>query len=117
MTFMRWIDQQLEDDPELRASVEQALNELRIEQDLVALRERRGWSQSQLARRLGVSQPAIAKMESGRIRNLQLRTLVRAATAMGGKVRIAIEAPSSSGKRRRRPRAGAGSRRASSART
>ncbi len=88
--FMRWIDGQLQRDPQLRQRVEQALNEMRIEQDLAALREGQGVSQGQLARMVGVSQPAIAKIESGRVKNLQLKTLIRNAAALGGKVRIEI---------------------------
>ncbi len=48
-------------------------------------------SQSQLARMLGVKQPAIAKLEFGRVKNLELKTLVRYAAALGARVRIAIQ--------------------------
>ncbi|MBI2555611.1 MAG: helix-turn-helix domain-containing protein [Candidatus Rokubacteria bacterium] len=50
---------------------------MRIEQDLAPLREQRRLSQRDLARILGVSQPAIAKLESGKAKNLQLKTLLR----------------------------------------
>ena len=87
---MNWIEQQLGQDRRLAAQVEEILNEMRIEQDLVALRQRQRVSQSQLAKRLGVSQPAIAKIESGRARNLELRTLLQYATALGGKIKIEV---------------------------
>src|SRR5438876_181756 len=63
--FMQWLDEQLEQYPEFRKRVDEALNEMRIEQDLAALREARGISQTDLAKRIGVSQPAIARLESG----------------------------------------------------
>jgi len=88
--FMDWIDGELERDPGLRKQVEEILNEMRLEQDLIALREERGLSQSNLARLLGVSQPAIAKIESGKAKNLRLKTLLRLATALGGEVRLRI---------------------------
>lgn len=44
--------------------VDALLTEMRIEQALAALRAQRGVSQRQLARRLGVSQPVIAKIEA-----------------------------------------------------
>ncbi len=88
--FTKWIDQQLDQDPALATMVEHTLNELRLEQDLIALREARGLSQSQLAKLLKVSQPAIAKIESGQYKNLQLRTLIRMATALQGHVMIKI---------------------------
>ena len=89
-SFMKWIDSQLDADPQFRAQVNQTLGELQVQQDLIALREERGLSQRQLARMLGVRQPVIAKMESGRAKNLELRTLVRAAAALGAQVKIAI---------------------------
>jgi transcriptional regulator with XRE-family HTH domain len=89
-SFSRWFEAQLTSDPSFQRQVEETLNELRLEQDLVALREGRGVSQAQLAKALGVSQPAIAKLESGKAKNIELRTLVRAVSALGGTVRIQI---------------------------
>jgi DNA-binding XRE family transcriptional regulator len=90
-TVQEWIDSELRSDAQLRREVEETLNQMRIEQDLATLRERRHMSQSQLAKLLGVSQPAIAKLESGKAKNLELRTLVRYATVLGARVRVVIE--------------------------
>jgi transcriptional regulator with XRE-family HTH domain len=68
----------------------EALDGLRLADDLVRLREARGLSQRALAATLGISQPAVAKIESGRAANLQLRTLVRLVTALGGQLTLAI---------------------------
>jgi predicted XRE-type DNA-binding protein len=87
---MQWIDEQLADDAALCQQVEERLNELRLEQQLTALREARGLSQTQVAKMVGVSQPAIAKLESGKVRNLQVKTLMRVATALGARVTIEI---------------------------
>jgi hypothetical protein len=40
-----------------------------------------------------VSQPAIAKLESGTVKNLQLKTLVRVVTALGGRLQVEILPP------------------------
>ena len=88
---MQWVDGKIESDAELRTMVEERLAEMRVEQELAALRERLGMTQRQLAARMGVSQPAIAKLESGQAKNIELRTLYRWATALGGQVKIAIE--------------------------
>lgn len=88
--FRKWLDAQLDQDRQLSQEVEQTLNELRLEQDLIALREAQGLSQSQLAKLVGVSQPAIAKIESGKIKNLQLKTLLRTAMALGATVNVQI---------------------------
>jgi predicted XRE-type DNA-binding protein len=87
---MRWADQQLAHDTHLARQVESLLNAMRLEQDLVALRKARGLSQGQLAKLLRVSQPRIAKIESGAVRNLELKTLVRYAAALGARVRIEL---------------------------
>jgi transcriptional regulator with XRE-family HTH domain len=90
-TLMRWVDQQLAGDRDLARRVEALLDQMRVEQDLVALRQARGLSQSQLAKILHISQPRIAKIESGEAKNLELKTLVRYAAALGARVSIAIE--------------------------
>lgn len=90
--FMDWVDGQLGGDPRLAQDVDDLLNEMKLEQDLVALREKRGLSQRELAELLGTSQPYVAKLESGRVKNLGVKTLVKCARALGGSVTIRIEA-------------------------
>jgi DNA-binding transcriptional regulator YiaG len=68
--FTQWIDGQLEANPRLAREVDELVNEMKLEQELVALREKRGLSQRQLAKLLGTSQPYVAKLESGRIKNV-----------------------------------------------
>jgi transcriptional regulator with XRE-family HTH domain len=89
--FMRWIDGQLEADPGLAQAVEDRLTQMKLEQQIVALREKRGLTQRQLARLLGTSQPYVAKLESGRVRNLGVKTLVKCARALGASVSITME--------------------------
>jgi len=71
-----------------------------IEQKLAALRSKRGMTQAQLAKRLGVSQPHIAKLEAGRAKNIELHTLYRWATALGAKLTVDVS-PNAARKRRR----------------
>ena len=89
-----WVEAQLVQDARLREQVEVRLNELRLEQQLARLREARGLSQRQVARLVGVSQPAIAKLESGTVKNLQLKTLMRMVTALGGRLQVEVVPPS-----------------------
>ena len=63
---------------------------MKIEQELVALRERRGISQRAAAKLIGASQPFVAKLESGRVKNLGVKTLVKYATALGGTLTLRI---------------------------
>lgn len=89
--FMKWVDGQLRSDGELARDVDVLLSEMKIEQELIALREKKGLSQRDMAKRLGTSQPYVAKLESGRIKNLGVRTLAKYATALGGRITLKIE--------------------------
>ena len=105
---MKWVDKELERDADLAARVDADLARLRVEQDLIMLREEQGLSQRDLARRVGVSQPVIARIEAGKAKNLQLRTLLKIASALHGQVEITIRPRQRSATRRppiRRPRA------------
>ena len=70
----------------------------------MALRELRGLSQAQLADRLGITQSAIAQLESAQPKNVELRTLVRVATALGARVDVSIR-PGRHAERKSRGRA------------
>lgn len=72
----------------LKERVESFVEEMSIEQGLVSLREERGLSQRALADLVGVTQPVIARIESGKARNLELKTVVRIAAALGARVKI-----------------------------
>jgi DNA-binding XRE family transcriptional regulator len=66
-------------------------DELMLEDQLTALRRKRGISQAKLAKLVGVSQPVIARIESGRVHNLTIGTIIRTAVALGGRVEILIK--------------------------
>ena len=93
-----WMDEQYRRSPGLKKRVEALVEEMSIEQDLIALREERGLSQRALAGLVGVKQPVIARIESGKARNLELKTMVRIAAALGARVRIALERNESRGR-------------------
>jgi transcriptional regulator with XRE-family HTH domain len=64
--------------------------EAALVQQLTNLRLSRGVSQEQLARQIGITQPAIAKIEALRVKNLRFRTLSRAAIALGASLEMKI---------------------------
>jgi transcriptional regulator with XRE-family HTH domain len=88
---MQWVDRELAADASLSDAVDALLTEMRLEQQIVALREERGLTQRQFAELLGASQPYVAKLESGRVRNLGVKTLVKCARALGATVSIRLE--------------------------
>jgi transcriptional regulator with XRE-family HTH domain len=101
---MDWIDGELRADAQLARDVDDLVSEMRLEQELVALRGKRGLSQRDLAKLLGTSQPYVAKLESGRIKNVGVKTLVKCARALGASVTIKIEPRPRPVHRRARPR-------------
>lgn len=99
--FMKWINHQVDTDADLKRKAEEYLSEMMIEEKLAALRTQRGMTQAQLAERLGVSQPHIAKLEAGRAKNIELHTLCRWATALGAKLTVDL-VPNGGARKRKR---------------
>jgi len=87
---MEWLDERVAEDG-TEALVDELLNEMEVEQALARLRDEQGITQTELAQRMGVKQPLIARLEAGGIKNLTLKTLVRTAAALGARVRIQVE--------------------------
>jgi|ERR1700691_2035867 DNA-binding XRE family transcriptional regulator len=85
--FMKWLDDKVSEWA-LGQEVEEEFNRLMLHQRIADLREKAGLTQAELAQRTGVSQPMIAKLESGRADNLTLRTFIRYALALGYAPRV-----------------------------
>jgi len=98
-----WLDGLIHHSPAFQAQVEEELAAINVAQDLIALRESRGLSQVQLAARLGITQSAIAQLESAQPKNVELRTLVRVATALGARVDVSIRARQQVERKSRQP--------------
>lgn len=69
--------------PATRRLVEAELKALRVGVQLAKLRERKGFSQTELAARAGMSGPNISRIETSPGQNLTLGTLVKVAGALG----------------------------------
>ena len=85
---VRW----MRGDPEYRAAYAATEGEFALASALIGARSRAGLSQTELARRMGTSQAAIARMESGRYLPSG-RTLQRFAEATGTTLRISFSGP------------------------
>ena len=57
---------------------------------LAHFRRAKGWSQSELARRSGVPQPTISRIEAGETRSVNLGNLERLAAALGVNAAVLI---------------------------
>jgi HTH-type transcriptional regulator / antitoxin HipB len=64
------------------------LEELRLEQYVLKARRLLGLSQTELAKKAGIAQPHLSRLEAGQAKNITLRTLFRTAAALGSKVQI-----------------------------
>jgi len=79
--YERW-QKELLSDPETRALYEEEAAKKELWLQLVEARQAAGLTQSQLARRLGVSQPQVARIEQRGYDSYTLRTLRRYLSAL-----------------------------------
>ena len=77
--------------PEVKREYDALEQEFAIASELIRARARAGLSQAELAARMGTSQSAIARLESGRTLP-SAKTLIRFAEATGSKVELRLTA-------------------------
>ena len=85
--------------PAAGAGYGRARRAFELGEQIRALRETQHLSQSELARRMGSTQPAIARLEAGRVAP-SLNTLDRAAAALGVELVITFQEPPRRDRRR-----------------
>ena len=81
----RWMKE-----PKYRNAYEALEKEFTLAKAVIDVRNRAGLTQEELARRMGTTQPAIARLEGGRTRP-SLRTLQRLAEAAGCRLLVSFE--------------------------
>ena len=96
-----WLDRLVRQSSAFETKVAEELAAINVAQDLVVLRESRGLSQAQLAGRIGISRSAIARLESAQPGNIELRTLVRVAAALGAHLDVSIRPSGRTGRKAR----------------
>jgi transcriptional regulator with XRE-family HTH domain len=77
--------------PGFAAAVEAELAALRLDERLRELRKEQRITQAQLAKRLGMTQGAVAQMERSEPGRMEIRTAVKLAAALGYGLRITFE--------------------------
>lgn len=78
-------------DKTLKGRIKAGVERLKVICQIVEMREKLGITQAELARRIGVSQPFIARIENDEASNLSLETLVKIVEAMSGQIEIRIK--------------------------
>lgn len=69
-------------DPELRKEYDALEEEFLLASEIIQLRKEKKLTQKELAKEIGTSQPAIARLESGNYKNLSLAFLRKLAEAL-----------------------------------
>lgn len=87
MTRIADLKKKLMENPEFRAEYQKADEEFQLIEALVLARTRAKLSQAELARRIGTTQSAIARLEGGGV-SPSLSTLRRYAEATGARLEI-----------------------------
>lgn len=67
------------------------LNRNRLAEQIAALREKQGWTQAELARRVGTTQSGIARLENPNYRNYLLQMLEKVATVLKARLIVGLE--------------------------
>lgn len=73
-----------------KEKIEAGVQKLRVISQIVELREKLHLTQAELANRIGVSQPFIARIENDEASNLSLETLIKIVDALNGEIEIRI---------------------------
>ena len=77
-------------EPKYRKAYEALEQEFVLASAVIDARNRAGLTQKELARKMGTTQPVVARLESGRVRP-SMRTLERLAEATGSRLLISFE--------------------------
>lgn len=81
----RWMKE-----PKYRKAYDALEDEFAVAKAVIAARNRAGLTQTELARKMGTTQPVVARMEGGRVQP-SLQTLQRLAKATGSRLLIRFE--------------------------
>ncbi|MGH7846234.1 MAG: helix-turn-helix domain-containing protein [Candidatus Binatia bacterium] len=78
--------------PKVRKEYEKLGPEFQLAQSLIRARLKKGWTQAELARRVGMQQPNIARLEGGNYDRVSLPTLKKVARGLGAEIQIKLSA-------------------------
>lgn len=75
-------------DAEFKKYFDEERRALALSLEIARLREKKGLTQRQLAKRMGTSQQAVSRIESGEYEGFSLKTLEKLAKATGTRLKI-----------------------------
>ncbi|MDP8205984.1 MAG: helix-turn-helix transcriptional regulator [Candidatus Electryonea clarkiae] len=80
---IEWIEEEEKRDPDLTSRLGEQRKKLYLGIHIRDMREKAGYTQTELARRASTSQSMIARIEAGEQDNLKINTLLKIAMALG----------------------------------
>lgn len=86
--FFAHHEEKMRNNPEYKAAYDALEQEFAIANALIQARSEAGMTQKDVAEKLGVSQPAVARMESGK--NISIKAIARYAKAVGRPINLSI---------------------------
>jgi predicted transcriptional regulator len=78
-------------DPEFKKEYDSLEEEFILAKEILQLRKEQNLTQKELAKKVGTSQPAIARVESGNYKNISLSFLRKLAKVLGAKPEIHLK--------------------------
>jgi len=89
-TLKEYIAEQMKD-PAFKKAWHDLDPEFELLESMLKAREKAGISQSELARRMGIKQPALSRLERGGISKASVETLKKIAKALGARLVLKLE--------------------------
>jgi DNA-binding XRE family transcriptional regulator len=77
--------------PRFKATFLKELSRNRLADQIATLREKHGWTQAELARKVGTTQSGIASLENPNYRNYSLKLLEKVAIALKARLIVGLE--------------------------
>ena len=77
--------------PHFAAAFQKELNRNRLAEQIAALRQKQGWTQAELARKVGTTQSGIARLENPSYQNYSLKVLERIALVLNARLVVGLE--------------------------
>jgi transcriptional regulator with XRE-family HTH domain len=91
MNFLQHTERLLKN-AKVRKEYDKLEPEFQLAQSLITARLKKGWTQAELARRVGMQQPNIARLEGGNYDRVSLPTLKKIARALGTRIQLKLSA-------------------------
>ena len=77
--------------PRFATVFQKELSRNKLAEQIAVLRERQGWTQAELARKVGTTQSGIARLENPNYRNYSLKMLEKVVTVLRARLVVGLE--------------------------